>query len=87
MQPKDNVGTFILAGGTFTVSAYMGIKSISLSLLGGVVTYKGSMNIGGLSSEPFTLITGEYPNVSSEYPIDNYVIDATAGSVKIIMVQ
>lgn len=81
----NNTGlTKILTNTTFTITEEMGIRSLSLSLISGTVTYIWNKPIGGLTPDAITMVAGEYPNVYSQKPIGGFVITAPAGSVKCI---
>jgi hypothetical protein len=80
----DNVGTFNLAGASLTILETMGVRNISVLLVSGSATVKGTLSLGSLQSTPLALEVGTPLNVSFDFAIDGYIIDAAAGVVKII---
>lgn len=80
----DNVGTFNLAGGSITIIESMGVRNVSVILVSGAATVKGTLNLGSIPSDPIALEVGIPLNVSFDFAIDGYIIDASAGVVKII---
>jgi hypothetical protein len=80
----DNVGTFVLTNSSLTIAESMGVRSISVLLVSGAATVKGSMKLGALDSNPIPLEVGVPLNISFDFAIDGYIIDAAAGVVKII---
>lgn len=80
----DNVGTFNLAGTSLTILETMGVRNISVLLVSGAATVKGTLSLGTIPSDPLALEVGIPLNVSFDFSIDGYVIDASAGAVKII---
>ncbi len=85
MAFTENVGTYILTSDTLTILAEMGVTSISVLLVSGAVTVKGSLALGSRQSDPISLSSGTPLNVSFQFPIDGYVIDASAGEALIIV--
>lgn len=77
--------TTILSNTSFTLTEEMGIRSISMSLLSGTVTYVWDKPIAGITPMALTLIEGEYPNITSQKAINGFTIIATSGEVKLIM--
>ena len=85
MAFTENVGTYVLSADTLTILAEMGVTSISVLLVSGAVTVKGSLALGNRQSDPISLSSGTPLNVSFQFPIDGYVIDASAGEALIIV--
>ena len=85
MAFTENVGTYILSSEILTIIAEMGVTSISVLLVSGAVTVKGSLALGARASDPIALSSGTPLNVSFQFPVDGYVIDASAGEALIIV--
>jgi hypothetical protein len=85
MAFTENVGTYVLSADTLTIVASMGVTSVSVLLVSGTVTVSGSLSLGARTSDPITLSSGTPLNVSFQFPIDGYVIDASAGEALIIV--
>lgn len=81
----ENVGTYILSSDTLTIVASMGVTSVSVLLVSGTVTIQGSLSLGSRTSDAITLSSGTPLNVSFQFPIDGYTIDASAGVALIIV--
>ena len=77
LQP-ENVGTFTLSGESITIVQAWGVRNVSVSRVSGTVIVTGTMKLGARNSDPITL--GDKPlNVSFDFPIDGYTIDASGG--------
>lgn len=81
---KENVGTFNLASETIVVSQEMGVRNISVLLVSGTVTVKGVMKLGARESDTVTLEADVPLNISFDFCIDGYTIDASAGAALLI---
>lgn len=80
---KENVGTFNLSSETITITEDMGVRNISVLLVSGTVTVKGTMKLGSRDSDTVTLDSTPL-NVSFDFPIDGYIIDASGGVALLI---
>lgn len=81
---KENVGTFLLSGEEITIIEQWGVRNISLLLLSGTVTVKGSMKLGTRADDIIILQSGVPLNISFDFPIDGYTIDASIGSTLMV---
>ncbi len=81
---KENVGTFNLATETVVISESMGVRNISLLLVSGTVTVKGTQQLGARPDDAVTLTAGTPLNLSFDFSIDGLTIDATAGAATMI---
>ncbi len=84
MPVTDNVGTFNLTSETVTIQENMGVRSVSILLVSGTVTVSGTMRLGARASDPIVLEDGIPLNISFDFSIDGYIIDATAGAATVI---
>lgn len=84
MAITDNIGTFNLNAETITITESMGVRSVSVILVSGTVTVTGSMKLGTRGSDSITLEDGVPLNVSFDFSIDGYVIDASAGAALLV---
>lgn len=84
MAITDNIGTFNLNAETITITESMGVRSVSVILVSGTVTVTGSMKLGARESDSITLEDGVPLNVSFDFSIDGYVIDASAGAALLV---
>lgn len=89
MPKTNNMGTYTLAVGTYTIKADDGVRVIALKLsAGGAATVKGAAKIGDMGpSTPIALVVAEPTIFSNQDPMDNLVIDVTAGTVLVITNQ
>jgi hypothetical protein len=81
---KENVGTFLLNDEIITVIEAWGVRNISLLLLSGTVTVTGSMKLGERDDDIITLQSAVPLNISFDFPIDGYNIDASSGSALMV---
>jgi len=82
---KENVGTFLLNAQQITIVEEWGVRNASIAWVSGVVTVKGTMKLGALDSIAITLDKTTPPlNISFDFAIDGYEIDASAGSAFLI---
>lgn len=78
MQPKNNAGTFILDAEEITIIEDWGVRNVSLLLVSGTVTVKGTMKLGTRDDDAITL--GSTPlNITFDFAIDGLVINAMGG--------
>lgn len=82
----QNIFTYTLTGTTLIINAVDGITAVAMKLTGGAGTYKGTKKIGSVDSTATSLSVDKAVTVSSEQTkyIDNFIIDATAGTIEII---
>lgn len=78
MNQVNNVGTFTLTGESITIQESWGVRNVSVSRVSGTVIVSGTMKLGARSSDPITLVDKPL-NVSFDFPIDGYTIDASSG--------
>jgi hypothetical protein len=81
---SENVGTFNLNGEILTITNEMGVRNISVVLVSGSVTVKGSMKLGDRASDAIVLTVGTPLNLTFDFSIDGYVIDAMSGVATLI---
>lgn len=81
----DNVGTYILTSESLEIVASMGVTNVSVLLVSGTVTVSGNVRLGNRESDPITLSEGVPLNVTFQFPIDGYTIDASAGSALVVV--
>lgn len=81
---SENVGTFNLATEILTITNEMGVRNISVVLVSGAVTVKGSMKLGARASDAIVLVADVPLNLTFDFSIDGYVIDASAGEATLI---
>lgn len=84
MELKDNVGTFTLNGVSKTIIAEWGIRNVSVRLVSGIVTVKGTQSLGSDPSTPIAVTAANPINISFNFSIDGYTIDASAGVAEVI---
>lgn len=87
----SRVGTVTLTNAIYTTNGDTGIKSISLKLISGTVTYTGNQSItddagSAIASASETLDANGF-EIVGDNPIDGFVIDASAGSVIIAFIK
>ena len=83
MNPINNTGTFILSAESITIIQDWGVRNVSLLLVSGTVTVKGTMKLGARDDDAITL--GSVPlNISFDSAIDGLTIDALGGSVLLV---
>jgi len=83
MNPTNNTGTFILSSELITIIQDWGVRNVSLLLVSGTVTVKGTMKLGARDDDAITL--GSVPlNISFDTAIDGLTIDALGGSVLLV---
>jgi len=82
---KENVGTFLLNGETLVIQEEYGVRNASISWVSGTVTVKGTMKLGIRDSDVITLnATNPILNISFDFSIDGYTLDATAGQALVV---
>jgi hypothetical protein len=82
---KENVGTFLLNGEKITIIEEWGVRNVSIAWVSGVVTVKGTMKLGARDDDAITLGAASSPlNISFDFSIDGYEIDATAGQAYLV---
>jgi hypothetical protein len=81
---KENVGTFLLSGETMIILEEFGVRNVSVKLVSGMVTVKGTQKLGARDCDAI-VVTAENPiNISFDFPIDGYTIDASGGSAQLV---
>lgn len=83
-----NVHTETLTGGTITITAIDNVVRMSAICASGTVTITGSRSFQGTPSSPVDFTVGEGVTITSpavSTPIDGVTIDATGGSVDLIL--
>ena len=81
----DNIFTYVLVNGTFTIDASMGVWVVAMKLVAGVATFEGSLKLGSTPSAPISLAMNDPVTIGvSGQAIDSLIIDASAGTVQII---
>lgn len=79
----ENVGTFTVTAETITIQAAWGVRNVSVSRVSGTVIVTGTMKLGTRASDPIVL-SDKPLNVSFDFPIDGYTIDASGGSALVV---
>jgi hypothetical protein len=74
-------------GGKFSISANSGIRGLSIKWVSGTVLYKGSMSLGGLSSDWLQLTDGSPYSFSSNLAVNVFEIDVTNGVCEISAIK
>ncbi len=82
MGKQNNVGTYTLTAGTYTLYGADGLYTIALKLLSGAATIQGAcLTTAFGASTPIALTIDEGVTISTEEPIDNFQIVVASGSV------
>lgn len=83
----QNIGTKIVTNTTYVIDGDEGWTAVSLVLVGGNATFRGSEKVEGAPSDPLPLSNKEPLTVSSgsPRPLDGLTIDATTGTVHVIL--
>lgn len=84
MNQTDNVGTFLLNAEIITILEAWGVRNVSVKLVSGIVTVLGTQKLGARNPDPITVAAGSPINISFDFPIDGYTIDASAGVAEVI---
>lgn len=84
MTNIENVGTYLLSGEVLTIQAAFGVRNISVLKTSGTVTVAGTMKLGIRNSDVITLPDANPLNISFDFSIDGYIIDATGGEALVI---
>lgn len=89
MPKTNNMGTYNLVVGTYTIKASDGVRVLALKLsAGGAATVVGTAKIGDMgNSTPINLVAGEPTIFSNQDPMDGLTITVTAGTVLVITNQ
>lgn len=89
MPKTDNMGTYVLAVGTYPIVSADGVRVIAMKLsAAGAATVTGAAKIGSMGiSGAIPLVPDEPTLFSNQDPIDNMIIDVTAGTLTIITNQ
>ncbi len=83
-MPSSKIGTVTLTNETVTLVETNGIRKIAMKLVSGTVTYLGTLPFGTVGSSPITLADSDPVTVVSDYAMDGFTINASAGSVLLI---
>ena len=83
---KQAIFTRTLVNETLTINENFGVTVVAMKLLSGTATYTGTKSLGGFVSQPINLNINEGVTVSSDSSrfIDEFIIDASAGTVEVI---
>ena len=88
---RSKIGSVTLVNDIKTFAVDEGIKTISLKLISGTVTYAGSENLvtdsGAYLKSKSKVLDGSGFEISCDNPVDEFVVDASAGSVIIAFIK
>lgn len=86
----QEIFTKVLSGQSITLTADMGLTSISVVLISGAGTFAGSLNVSDnittFVSEPVDLVLNQAVVIASDsgLPLNGVTIDASAGVVHVL---
>jgi hypothetical protein len=75
--------TQVISTSTFTILGSMGLRSVSIVLVSGVGQFKGTKDIGAITSQYVPMAVGQSVTISADGvdSLDEIEIDCSAGGV------
>ena len=79
----QKIWTKVLSSDVITLTAEMGITSVSIVLISGAGSFSGSLDVGYLTSSAVPLVINASVTISSDsgLPLDGVTIDCSGGGV------
>ncbi len=84
---RNGVFTGVLSGYSFTITEQLGIRGLCIRYISGTVSFTGAMLVEGLTPSSRPLVDGYPYGISSQFPIDEFTIDASAGVCEITLIR